>query len=66
MKPMQPIRSNFNSRGVTSREIFWSFGHNSLQYHAIWTKIGGNLPPDLPDLPKPSKPTKNPKKNAKK
>ena len=56
------IRSNFNSRGVNSRELFRFFGHNSLSYHAIWTKIGGNLPTDLPDLPKPSKPTKNLKK----
>ena len=63
-KPMgywdtRDIRSNFNSRGVNSRELFGFFGHNSLPYHAIWTKIGGNLPTDLPDLPKPSKPTNN-------
>ena len=59
------LRSNFNSRGVNSRELFWFFGHNSLPYHAIWTKIGGNLPTDLPDLPKPSKPTLNLKKRQK-
>ena len=63
-KPGQ-IRSNFNSRGVNSRELFRFFGHNSLSYHAIWTKIGGNLPTDLPDLPVTSKPTKKLKKNKK-
>ena len=59
----ETIISNFNSRGVNSRELFWFFGHNSLSYHAIWTKIGGNLPTDLPDLPVTSKPTKNLKKH---
>ena len=34
------VRSNFNSRGVNSRELFWFFGHSSLSHHAILTKIG--------------------------
>ena len=36
------LRSNFNSRGVDSRELFWFFGHSSLSHHALLTKIGGN------------------------
>ena len=57
------LKLYYNTRGVNSRELFRFFGHNSLSYHAIWTKIGGNLPTDLPDLPKPSKHTKNLKKH---
>ena len=45
------LRSNFNSRGVNSRELFWFFGHSSLSHHAFLTKIGGNFsykPPGPP------------------
>ena len=41
-KHKKTLRSNFNSRGVNSRELFWFFGHSSLSHHAILTKIGGN------------------------
>ena len=37
------LRSNFNSRGVNSRELFWFFGQSSLSHHAILTKIGAFL-----------------------
>ena len=60
------LRSNFNSRGVNSRELFWFFGHNSLPYHAIWTKIGGMKAVSVPDLSITSKSTKNLKKHKKK
>ena len=30
LAPKCSIRSNFNSRGVNSRECFWLFGHNFL------------------------------------
>ena len=45
------LRSNFNSRGVNSRELFWFFGHSSLSQHAFLMKIGGNAsykPPGPP------------------
>ena len=45
------VRSNFNSRGVNSRELFWFFGHSSLSHHAFLTKIGGHFsykPPGPP------------------
>ena len=47
------IRSNFNSRGVNSRELFWFGGHSSESSGAFLTKIGRNLPTSLPDLSKP-------------
>ena len=37
------LRSNFNSRGVNRRELFWFFGHSWLSHHAILTKIGANF-----------------------
>ena len=37
-----PIRSNFNSRGVNSRELRRVFGHSSESSGWILTKIGGN------------------------
>ena len=45
------LRSNFNSRDVNSRELFWFFGHSSLSHHAFLMKIGGNAsykPPGPP------------------
>ena len=45
------LRSNFNSRGVNSRELFCFFGHSSLSHHAFLMKIGGNAsykPPGPP------------------
>ena len=45
------IRSNVNSRGVNSRELFLFFGHSSLSHHAFLMKIGGNAsykPPGPP------------------
>ena len=40
-KPLKSIRSNFNSRGVNSRDFLF-FGHNSAPWGRIWTKFGGN------------------------
>ena len=45
------LRTNFNSRGVNSRELFCFFGHSSLSHHAFLMKIGGNAsykPPGPP------------------
>ena len=36
------LRSNFNSRGVNSREHVRFFGHNSAPRRLIGTRIGGN------------------------
>ena len=44
------LRSNFNSRGVNSRELLGFFGHSSLSHHAILTKIGGSFPTSVPEL----------------
>ncbi len=33
--------------------FFGFFGHSSLPYHALLTKIGGNVATGLPDLSKP-------------
>ena len=40
--------SNFNSRGVNSREHFWVFGHNSAPWRLIGTRLGGNESYKLP------------------
>ena len=55
IKDLQTLRSNFNTRGVNSREKFWFFGHSSLSHHAFLMKIGGNLPLGFPELSKPSR-----------
>ena len=48
------LRSNFDSRGVNSREHFYGFlGHSSESSGVLLTKIEGNLPTSLPDLSKP-------------
>ena len=47
------VRSHVNSRCFFSRQIVWFFDHSSLPHHQNPTKIGGNLPTDLPDLSKP-------------
>ena len=56
------LRSNFNSRGVNSRELFWFWGHSSESPGAFLTKIGRNLPTSLPDLSKPKKSRSNRRK----
>ena len=58
----EQIHSNFNSRGVTSRELVGFVGHNSSPYHAILTKIGGMKAISVPDLSITSKSTNKLKK----
>ena len=52
---MIPIRSNFDSRGVDSREIGRSFGHNSEPVRSSEIMLRHYLPIITPDLPIPTK-----------
>ena len=36
------LRSNFNTRELNSRELFWFFGHRKKSLGAFFWKIGGN------------------------
>ena len=48
-----PLRSNFNTRELNSRELFCFFGHRKNPSERFWRKLEEILPTILPELAKP-------------